>query len=60
MSTETKSKDDRKRDAYEKSARALDTANRLKFSNPDKAEVYYDRSAKWLMVYNELTGDKLP
>lgn len=51
---------ERARDAYEKASNALATANRLKYTNPEKAEVYYNRSAKWLMLYNELTGDRTP
>ncbi len=50
----SKTKEERIKNFDEKSARALITANQLKYKNPERAEVYYDRSAKWLMAANEL------
>jgi hypothetical protein len=45
---------ERIQEAEDKAATCLITARNLEHKNPERAEVWFDRSAKWLMEANRL------
>jgi hypothetical protein len=47
---------ERIREAEDKAASCLITARRLEFKNPERAKVWFDRSADWLMKANALNS----
>ena len=47
---------ERIQEAENKAASCLITARRLEFKSPERAAVWFDRSANWLMVANKLNS----
>lgn len=47
---------ERIQEAENKAASCLITARNLEFKSPARAEVWFDRSAKWLMEANRLNS----